>query len=617
MKRSKDAENELHNAQERFASEKGILDRQLRTSNDANRTLEEELEDLRSEQSSGDRKLRHDLEELQGNYKRLEQTLHDTQRDRDEKTTTLSTTNQRLSQREKEVGDLESEVLRLKTLAGDVEVLEGIKRELSQQVEHIQKLEATNLDQRIELKQLRKKQKSVEVVEEEKRVLESKLRIMHDLRKELSEAQLQKQILDDERRSWTSYLANESSVDGQPFETPEALAMAYISSCAENAELVDKLGKVSPDLAAKDQLIQSIEDDRTRLSEDLNKLRTTGGGASDLKARTRVERQRALAVKEVEYLRSQLKTFDDEQAEFNAEQYDQQKTDQIQHLQDMLDQHRKELQKLHDNLTESEASPAASGQSLKRPRESGEDERLGELSRKNRKLQDEFSHLTTTRDLLQKELDATKSQLKAAKSSQTRILELRDNPTAKYHAVRSSMLETLRSENEGLLTRLEANGSGPTTRKGSSDTALEHYAPKASLDRLRLELEESKAALISFEKKTDRLKKVWAQKSREWRQTVAQTLGWDFEFQPNGRVRVTSNFNAGISEDEGGDGSNSIIFDGEKGTMKCSGGPRSTFAASIDDEIRYWVDDKKEVSCFLATLTLKFWDDTTKAQRVI
>ena len=61
-----------------------------------------------------------------------------------------------------------------------------IKRELSEQVAHIRKLESTNREQSKELKHFRQIHKAVEVVEEEKSVLKSKLSVMEDMGKTTS-----------------------------------------------------------------------------------------------------------------------------------------------------------------------------------------------------------------------------------------------------------------------------------------------------------------------------------------------------------------------------------------------------------------------------------------------
>jgi len=67
-------------------------------------------------------------------------------------------------------------------------------------------------------------------------------------------------------------------------------------------------------------------------------------------------------------------------------------------------------------------------------------------------------------------------------------------------------------------------------------------------------------------------------------------------------------FHPGDVSGGGIDESNSIVFDGEQGTMKVSGGPKSKFASEIRDKIEFWVEGRKEIPCFLAACTLEFWE---------
>ena len=69
-------------------------------------------------------------------------------------------------------------------------------------------------------------------------------------------------------------------------------------------------------------------------------------------------------------------------------------------------------------------------------------------------------------------------------------------------------------------------------------------------------------------------------------------------------MRVTSFFYPSKGEDE-----NSIVFDGERGTMKVSGGPQSAFAKKIMDQIRFWVNERGSIPCLLAALTLEFYEE--------
>ena len=581
----------------------------MRALQEENRSLKEDAEEAQTELASLDRQHQHQLQEINSKHATLQKTLSDLRGDLDAKTNALAATQRKLAERETEAGDLESEVLRLKAQTGDAETLGVIKRELSEQVAHIRKLETANREQNAELKQYRRNHKAVEVVEEEKRMLESKIGLMEDLRKELREAQLQRQILEDERHSWTSYLQNETGGNVE-FHSPEDLVRALVKERLETASHVERLGAVQPELLEKEEIIKSLEEDRSKIQSELDKLRASGGGG-DSRTKTRLERQRALAVKEVEYLREQLRTFDSEETTFHSEnQFDAQKTKRIQDLESLVDQYRLELQTLSSDLSKREENQnpnnLPSETTLKRPRsDEDSDDRLGQLSRKNRKLQDSLTTLQTTHALLLSDLGAAKSQLSALqKSSQTRILTLRSNPTADAEGIKLATLTSLREENRALLAQLEGND-----RVGE-------MVPLATLESARHELRALELSVASKEKMLLRLKESFSRKALEFREAVASLLGWQMNFLPNGRVRMTSIFYpANEDEDGGGEGSNSLVFDGETGSMQISGGPRSDFGREIRGLIAFWVDQRKEIPGFLAAATLEFYEKTTRAAR--
>ncbi|KAJ9648828.1 coiled-coil domain-containing protein mad1 [Coniosporium tulheliwenetii] len=594
---------ELQETQDRCANERLELERRGRTLQEENRALREEVEDVRSELLAKERGCKRRVEELETRHTALLTSLEAMREDLEGKVEALSETQQRLSQREAENAQLESEVLRLRAQDGESETLAVIKRQLSEQVAHIKKLEAMNREQVAELKQYRKTQKSIEVVEEEKRVLESRVRMMDDLRKQLSEAQLQRQILEDERKSWTTYLQTESSAEEElHFESPEDLARAFIRERLETASLLERLGALQPELSVKDDNIQALEDEIAKLHAEIEKLRSIGGGA-DSKVRARLERQRTLAVKEVEYLREQLKIFDAEESEFKPESFDEQKSVRIRELEEIVDAYRKEVQTLQselftaEELAKHQQDPSITGSKRRRDSDSDTNERLGELRRKNRQLQDTISALQTRNALLDKELAALHSQLSSLKSaSRTRILELRSNPTADAEALKTSTLNALREENRALLAQLE--------NRHTSENVATPLVPAATLTVLRNELDAMTLEVASKEKRMLRLKQIWSAKSAEFREAVASILGYKMDFMPNGRVRVTSVFYPGEEE-----GENSIVFDGENGTMK------SEFAGEIRELIEFWVEGRKDIPCFLAAMTLEFYERFTRAPK--
>ncbi|KAJ8605768.1 hypothetical protein MRB53_041325 [Persea americana] len=96
---------------------------------------------------------------------------------------------------------------------------------------------------------------------------------MDDLQKELIEAQLQKRILEDEKKGWMSYLEAEASdSENLRYSTPEEMAKAFLQERLAKLDLVEKLGAIQPELSVKDANIRSLEDDKARLSYPLRML---------------------------------------------------------------------------------------------------------------------------------------------------------------------------------------------------------------------------------------------------------------------------------------------------------------------------------------------------------
>lgn len=593
---------ELKDSQDQAINQQHALEKRLRTAQEECRAAKEESEEVRTEFEGLDRQHKHQLQDVESKHSTLQKTLSDIRDDLANKESALHTTQKRLSQRETESGQLEGEILRLKAQTGDADTLAVIKRELSEQVSHIRKLESTNREQNAELKHFRRIHKAVEVVEEEKRALENRVSVMGDLEKKLREAQLQRQILEDERRSWTSYLENEGGTGNVEFDSPEDVARALVKERLENASLLQRIGAVQPELLEKDEIIKSLEEERSKIHSEMEKLRSSGAIGNDSRAKARLERQRALAVKEVDLLREQLRTFDSEEQTYHSEnQFDTIKSQRIADLEALVDQHRTELQTLNAELSTLEnRAPAAPQSPLKRLREEdADDHQLGQLSRKNRKLQDTLSSLQSTHALLQTEHAALQSQLSSLQqSAKTRILSLRSNPSDSFEATKLATLTALRQENKDLLAQLE-------NRHDDAGTKL---VPHSTLENLRLEMQDLEQQVKDREKRMLRLKEIFGKKSLEFREAVFSLLGWKTDFRPNGKVALSLNTGSNDGDDEVEE---CIIFDGENGTMKIAGGPDSAFALQIRPLIRQWVEGRRYIPGLMAGIILSKVEDGT------
>ncbi|KAL2061033.1 hypothetical protein VTL71DRAFT_9085 [Oculimacula yallundae] len=595
---------EMTEIRDAASNEKAALERRVREVEESKRVLEEEVEDSRFEREEHMRSVERRTAELESRNETLQRTVEELQHDSDQRETLLQETQQQLADKETAYGSLEADVLRLKAQTGDAETLGVIKRELGEQVAHIRKLEVLNREQAAELKHYKRLHKSVEVVEEEKRSLQRRLEAMEGLENDLGEARIQRQRLEDERLAWTAYLQSQDDGDGQlEFDSPEALARALVEERLQTATLVERLGGVEPELAAKDSTIQTLETEKANLAQQIETLKSAPAaagvsGPASSKLQLRLERQRALAVKEAEYLRAQLKTYDTEDTTFQPESVDAAKVQRIQELEDMVEKYRQEVEAVNAELSTREAPPPiTSPTGTKRRRDDSEEsEQLGQLSRKNRKLQDDLTTYQNNVKILKKELSVTKERLQAlSEQNKNRVLSLRSNPTADFEAIKLTTLTTLRQENADLLAQLRT--SQPTL----------NTVPHSALEAAEQQIVAANLALASEKKSSDRRMKVWSAKTVEFRQLVISLLGWDVVFLKDGKMRVTSSFYPSVGEHE-----NSIVFDGERGTMKISGGPESAFAVKIGDQIRFWVRERNSIPCFLAALTLEFYEESLR-----
>ncbi|KIV79773.1 hypothetical protein PV11_07318 [Exophiala sideris] len=606
---------ELREVQDQRINEKAALDRQLRDLQDQNASFKEDAEDAQGRLADQERHYKHQLDDVEAKRAALQETVDSVRQDLDELSQQFESTQARLSERDAQVESLQTEVATLKSHSADSEALTVLQNQLSDQVAHIRRLEATNREQLAELRRLRDAHRSVQVVEEQKHGVEIELQVLKDIERQLGEAQIQKEILEDEKRTWTSLLER----DGQEseFESPEAVVKALIQQRIEYASIMDRLGTIESDLTEKDEIIKALEADKSSMKTELEKLKLSQSekteAGNDNKAYKRLERQRVLAVKEVEYLRAQLKTFDTEETVMMDNQnFDTQRSDQIKQLEGLVDQYKGEVQTLHAGLSKLESAPPASSGNQDEPRgakrsaESQEphgesNSQLGALLRKNKNLQIALQKTAQQSQMLAADLQATKSQLKALReSSKTRVLELRDNPTANSEAIKMSTLRTLKEENASLLAHLRGK-----------DLQNVETVPASTLDALKLDMKDMEMVVADKEKRMRRQREIWTQKAAEFRDVIASVLGYKVNFLPNGKAKVSSMYYGGTHEaDEDSDEEDEhyIVFDGDNGTMKISGGPNSAFGEDIRDLVNFWVKEKKQIPCFLAAMTLEFYE---------
>lgn len=598
-------QRELHELRAQHDAEKAELQRTARAAEDQARLLREQLDDVQAAKDEAarleERKVADLKAQMEMDANKISE-LRDTIQARDN---ALDVMQNQLNDKDMENGNLEAQVIRLKAQTGDAETMSVIRRELSEQVAHIRNLEATNREQLTELRHLRQSHKAVAIVEEEKASLKRKLNDAEATKAELATERRQRQQLEAEHFAWAAYLEREGQAE---FDSPEAIARALVQERYESASQLEKIGSLQSDILERDAVIQDLEQAKSNMASEMEKLNLTGGSLAE-KARMRLERQRALAEKEVKLLRDQLQMYESD-ITFQPGNLDEKKMQRIEQLEKLLDDSKAQVKDLESQVNFFEASfsnlaPTA-GKKRSAPDEpdSPQREQVGQLARKNRALQDDLDSLKTKFKVMEKELSVARDQLAAARrASNVRILELQDNPTAKHEAVKQTAINELRTENEDLRKLIYDGETGVTSFQ---------VVPVSTLVALQREIQIAREDTSSALKKCRRLKEVWTDKSSEFKEAVFALLGWHVTFIPTNKMRVESVYYASETDEY----ERAITFDGERGSMKFGGGPKSEFAMKLSDLTNYWVREKKCIPGFLAALTLELYEQAVQEDRV-
>ena len=326
--------------------------------------------------------------------------------------------------------------------------------------------------------------------------LETQLSLMEDLRKRATDMEIEVTLLKKEKEAWNTFLESNEG-NQRPEEISKELSRERLAHKADQERLQSQeteLEELRKRIRTLEGNVENLSSEAHAKQEQLTKLE---------RRYERLDRQKTLAQREVNFLKEQLKTYDSEETVFmSGAGVDAQKAARIEGLEKLVDGLKSELERVTKEGPLAE--PATENNKRKRPEIPDQDE---ESRRKVRVLQNGIFYgsrtnqdLTKSRQseaLLQKEVTSLKSQLesleKVVKLSRTRVLELKDNPAARYQAVQKKHLDQLTTENAALLQRLQGKGIG---------------VPKETLERMKGELERMETLVAQKEKRMMRLKEV-------------------------------------------------------------------------------------------------------------
>ncbi|CAE6528342.1 unnamed protein product [Rhizoctonia solani] len=224
---------------------------------------------------------------------------------------------------------------------------------------------------------------------------------------------------------------------------------------------------------------------------------------------------------------------------------------------------------------------------------------------KREKVEEEMAELTKqieaheeTIEQLEQTLFELRGEIAAGTHEEpgTRILQLADNPEARWFAMREEEVGRMKEEINVLRSRITEGGMAVATAADGGDGV-----PRETYENLQREKEELEEVVKQKEKRLLRLKSVFQSKAVEFRDSISSLLGYKLHFEPK-HVRLTSVYDRDIDLKFASGGGNQAVM----GPIRIGGGAQNKeeIEAQVLEFKSQWVDQKQNVPCFLAQLTL-------------
>ncbi|KAF9585671.1 coiled-coil domain-containing protein mad1 [Lunasporangiospora selenospora] len=588
----------------------------IKSVREENMELKERLSTLREESRATESRLSHQIRTLTASLTYQEQTLVQSKDSNQTQTSLVEQKHQQLLESLTKIQELEDENRQLRQNTKGLEDVSRIERELKSQVAYIKQLEGTNRQLVNECKHYKEMYRNVEVLKEEKAGMEQKLKMMDDLRIKCGKLEVQNGTMQKEKQQWMAFLRPSDSTG---FNSPHELTKTIASLRGENVALLEMKGNYEAAVKSRDAYIEKLEEQafetRKAIAEQEDLYH------QQLSLARQHERSKDLALRQIESLKAQLKSYDTEEAQLMGGNYDTQKNARIEELEKLV-------QEYHDKLEQVASSSIHSGSSFGSSMEVSPAAQL--LQTIQNDAQSSFKQLNTEKqalfeaklrleqevDLLRKEnasLDAKVLEHEIAigagafNPATSRILEIKDSPANRYQAVRQQMLDSLTKENEELLqlvAQLQKHSMGQTEKMFQDETNEmelkdDDIVPAATFNRLKGDHSRLVTELAENSKRVKRLKESWTEKADEFLQAIRSLLGYRINFLDNGRVELISVYNTELQQ--------SFVFTSgvnDEGTMQLVGSGSQQYMDEHQESFDHWVNRLGSIPAFLSRVTL-------------
>lgn len=589
------------------------LEEQVSTLRSEALCLKAEMDDIQSRKCASESETHTTMSHLQSDLIHLRSEL-DISRSQNE---TLEKSNAMLRDRISELENSQS-TLTPSNIDTDDRVL---KDQLSQQIQTVQRLEAANVILKSENARLSDASTRMQILHETNKSLEAKLERMNTLQESLLNKEAELANMREEREHWVSVLSTGLATEEHIAFTAAASVENKLPSLNIPSQLTPESlpqyismlrGTIMGLQARLDGVNRSMEQLRSSNIDLSNRAAQGTEAESDLQKKLSEQSEQLLRAQktceiqadEISRYKELLESFEQEAYQGNS-QYEESHKLRIKNLEEKAMVLQAELDEKNTKLAESQkVAPLVACSSATNDHQAA----MAALESRCNVLEEQLSAASEENEALWTRVGRGEYNV-----ANERCVTLSDNPVSRDYAIRSSTLEALKKENEGLLTQLQslqkhsAEANSPSAKENPGN-----LIPLQTVENLRAELARLQETIHLKDKGMLRLKQVFTAKANEFREAVQSLFGYKVRFLENGKVKLTSAYARGARV-------TTLVFrseEGNVGEMKLQGEANDGLAnvAHLRD---YWLSDgvRHSVPCFLAALNLELYENTTQAIR--
>ncbi|CAD6887959.1 unnamed protein product [Tilletia controversa] len=542
---------------------------------------------------------------------------------------------------------------------GTREEAEAVEKEIKRQALHVRALEETVAKLKAENKFHVETATNIELLREEKRSLESKLRGMEELRHSLAAAESKAQEAVEINTAWTGVIEGtlaagpdahvvaqmlEAEADAIPLPAPPASPLTPSTFQTYLRQLLAVQSGLSARVLAAAQRVSEL---KTRLAETEEKQ------AEHAMERDRMGRELAeekasgmRALRAEERLKGEVTRFKDILASYEAEQqafkgsgnasgYDEAAAARIKSLESLVEEQNQQCDNLGAELEAARRDLAGAQEAISLAvADAGAAAKVKELNQALEAAKAEYDQLF--KDAEQLSLENDKLLVRVGRGefdeSKEKCWSLTGNPASRHFAVRTATLDALKKENEDLLKRLDelnaklsqatagTKETSPSAGDGVEATADDQggaLVPRQVVENFKKDIQDLQKAMQAKDKAMLRLKQVFTVKATEFREAVQSLFGYKIRFLENGKVKLSSVYALSSK----GRGTN-IIFQSNgnnKGQMRILLGDDEEDGGPLKDLQwlkEYWLgEERQNVPCFLAALSKELYEAVTRVEK--